>query len=160
MDGVITTTEVTGLPNSDAAREPGVAKVTPLRSPLVREPSHKQVVAGDIPREPAGFQPRAGLLAELDRCARACRSFRRRTGRRGAGKTQLAAAYARAKLAEGWRLVAWVNAADTGSLLAGLAAVADAAGLSTAVPRGTRPRWAGRAATAGGRRRPLPTRVR
>jgi hypothetical protein len=52
------------------------------------------------------------------------------TGTSGAGKTQLAAACARAKLAEHWRLIAWVNARDSETLLMGLAAVAEAIGLS------------------------------
>ncbi len=93
---------------------------------------HVPVVVGDIPREPAGWQPRADLLAELD----APSPGRGRvsvvhavTGMRGVGKTQLAAAYARARIDEGWRLVAWVNAEDSAAVLSGLAAVAAALGL-------------------------------
>jgi tetratricopeptide (TPR) repeat protein len=85
-------------------------------------------VVGDIPQAPPGFQPRAGLLAELDRADGP--PIHAVTGIQGAGKTQLVAAYARAKLAEGWRLIAWVNAGDPAALRAGVAALAEELGLA------------------------------
>ncbi len=98
---------------------------------MPREPSGT-VAVGAIPREPPGFQPRPDLLAELDEVLTEKLAPCSVTGVPGAGTTQLAAAYARATLARGCRLVAWVSARDRGSLLGGLAAVADAAGLSGA----------------------------
>jgi tetratricopeptide (TPR) repeat protein len=102
--------------------------------PRVQSMTDDLVIVGDIPATRLGLQPRPALLARLNQASQGTPVVL--TGPRGAGKTQLAAAYARAKLAARWRLVAWVNARDSLTLLAGLAAVADATGLSVG---GSRP---------------------
>jgi tetratricopeptide (TPR) repeat protein len=93
----------------------------------------KPVVVGEIPREPAAFQPRAGLLSALEQAQGPGISVVFAvTGIRGVGKTQVAAACARRRIEQDWRLVAWVDATDEAALLAGLAQVAVAAGVGPA----------------------------
>ena len=96
----------------------------------------EQLVVGDIPAPPPGLQPRPALLAQLNRASQKPPVVL--TGIWGAGKTQLAATYARARLADSWRLIAWINARNSETLLAGLAAVAEAAGLSAGAGSGRR----------------------
>jgi len=88
------------------------------------------VLVGEIPQEPLGFQAGADLLAALDTDGPRSRVVvvHALTGMRGV-KTHLAAAYARARLVERWRLVAWINAEDLGGVLTGLTAVAAGLGL-------------------------------
>ena len=102
--------------------------------PGARPTTTYMVVVGDIPALRPGFQPRPALMTQLNPASQ--RPAVVLTGPRGAGKTQLAAAYAQARLADGWRLIAWVDARDSETLLAGLAGVAETARLSVG---GSRP---------------------
>jgi tetratricopeptide (TPR) repeat protein len=89
------------------------------------------VVVGEIPRQPQAFVQRetvARLAAALDApgVAVVCAL----TGLRGVGKTQVAAAYARARVAAGDGLVGWVNAETRDELVAGLARIAARVGVA------------------------------
>ena len=119
-----------GAPGPMVSHELAAGARSQTQEMLPPEAASRQVVVGDIPVEPPGFKPRVGLLAELDRAPARVSVIHALRGLHGLGASQLAAAYARAKLADDWRLVAWVNAADTGSTQAGLAAVAEATGLT------------------------------
>jgi tetratricopeptide (TPR) repeat protein len=90
-----------------------------------------QLVIGLIPQLPQGFQSRENLMDALRTTGPEEPAVRVLTGMGGAGKTQLAAAYARECMSAGWRLVAWVNAETTQEILYGLALIADRLGLTS-----------------------------
>ena len=134
--------QVTGQVSGGVVIGPGASLANPVFNLGVQERQGKEplrdrandpggvLVVGDVPQQPAAFQLRAGLMEVLERGTgpRVSVVFAV-TGMRGVGKTQVAAAYARRRIAERWRLVAWVNASDTASVLAGLVQVADAVGI-------------------------------
>jgi tetratricopeptide (TPR) repeat protein len=129
VDRTVAAGSATGPRASDAAQKQHAASAEESQDAglLAQAGPNDQLVVGAVPRQPPGFQPRPHLTNQLNRSSRGVSVL---TGAQGMGKTELAAAYARAMLAEGWRLVAWVKAEEPASLRGGLAELADAVGLA------------------------------
>jgi len=91
----------------------------------------RQIVVGDIPAPPPGFQLRDELLERLHTQVGVggAAVVSAVTGTPGVGKTLLAASYAWACQQAAWPVVAWVSAETTDQIIAGLAALAQRLGL-------------------------------
>jgi hypothetical protein len=103
-----------------------------------------QIVVGELPGTPPVFIARSAVQKLYDVFAGGAgvATVTTVSGSRGAGKTQIAAEYARRAIGAHVPLVAWVSAEDQGKLLAGLAEVA--ARLGVADPEGDSARSATR----------------
>ncbi len=119
---------------SDAGNsDPSVTK-TDAADPRndVPRPLNRPVIVGNVPHELQPYQQRTDLLAKLDRpVGGRIPIVHVLTGMSGAGKTHLAAEYARARINDRWRLVAWIEAENEIALLSGLADIASESGLAT-----------------------------
>ena len=92
-------------------------------------PEHpERIIYGDIPRRPPAFQPRDALRNLLLNAGQFA-IISTLTGTRGIGKSQLAAAYARECIDDGWPLVAWIAAEHPGQTLSDLDQLSRAMGL-------------------------------
>jgi tetratricopeptide (TPR) repeat protein len=88
-----------------------------------------QVIVGDIPQEPQAFNKRIELLKRLTKLSSNLQIYTL-VGMRGVGKSQLAGAVARKRIAQRWRVIAWLNAENKAYLLADFRQVAIRLGLN------------------------------
>ncbi|WP_283136703.1 tetratricopeptide repeat protein [Rhizohabitans arisaemae] len=108
--------------------------VTVTQGGSERPVSAEQIVEGDIPAQPPGFQLRERLLQDLHAQVGAAGAavVSAVTGTPGVGKTMLAASYAWACQAAGWPVVAWISAETPDQIVTGLAGLAHRLGLRDA----------------------------
>ena len=106
----------------------GDARIVAGRQKQQRARRSKQVIHGEIPRRPPAFQPRDDLSNKLSKAGQFA-IISTLTGTRGIGKSQLAAAYARKCIDDGWPLVAWIGAERADQIVSGLDQLAGAMGL-------------------------------
>ena len=94
----------------------------------------RQVFVGNLPIAAPSLQPRTNLLNRLRDLRQAGHTavIATVTGARGVGKTQLAAAYAREALKDGWQFVVWLDAQTQDRIIPGLVDLARKVGIDTA----------------------------
>ena len=85
---------------------------------------------GDLPAAPTAWQERAGVLAQLAAADHDTRPavLWARAGQHGVGKTQVAAAYARMRVRQGWPVVVWAAAETEEGIVTALDELAGAGG--------------------------------
>lgn len=102
-------------------RGPGAAPLLPSRTGGSPDLTQRLVRIGDVPMAAPAYQQRPGLETRLKGAvAGQIAALVALPGQRGAGKTQLAAALARARMAENWPVVAWINAETKAGMHSGL----------------------------------------
>jgi DNA-binding SARP family transcriptional activator len=136
LQGEPARTSVSSPSRSESNRDPGVhhsdsepaLSIATSRSSTVSRP--RFVLLDGMPRPPKAYQERIDHLQSLTRFGNESQPaiVCSLTGARGVGKTQLAASYARLRLAQGWS-VAWIDSESRERLTAGLADLADELGL-------------------------------
>lgn len=87
------------------------------------------VIVGYIPQESRAFDKRIELFKVLTKSSSNLQIYTV-AGRRGAGKSQLAGAVARKRIAQRWRVIAWLNAENEADLLTDLCQLAIRLGLN------------------------------